>query len=147
MPSATPKLKIKLTNGATMPTMANIDDACYDIYSLEEIMLSPQRRAIVRTGLILDIPKGYMVELRPRSGLAANFGLTILNTPATIDSGYKDEVLIIMYNSGMQPYKIIKNHRIAQMRLIKLDKYILEAVDEVDKSNDREGGLGSTGDE
>jgi dUTP pyrophosphatase len=140
------ELGVELVFGGQPPAKAHEDDACYDIFANEDMTIGSQRWAMVRTGFKLQIPKGYMVEIRSRSGLALNNGVTVLNQPATIDAGFKDEVIVILYNSNIaNPYRIKRHNRIAQMRLVKLESYTILPITGVDKENDRKGGLGSTG--
>lgn len=136
---------ITLTSSkATLPTQARDGDACLDIYASHDHIISPQRTAIIRTNMKLDIPRGYMVQIVPKSGLAAKRFLTILNSPGTIDAGYKDEVYVIMTNTGIHPYKVKQGEKIAQMRLVKLDiMKLCEGL--LNDVKDRGGGLGSTG--
>lgn len=107
--------------------------------------LLPGKRAIVPTGLHFDIPEGYEIQVRPRSGLAAKFGITVLNTPGTIDADYKDEVCVILINLGDTSFEIKPGDRIAQGVIMKVEKSEFVEVSEISRENDRGGGLGHTG--
>ena len=133
-----------------MPAYKNDGDAGMDIRSNEDIRVRAFNWAIVSTGLFVVIPYGYEGQIRSRSGLAAKFGLQVLNSPGTIDSGYRGELKIIMMNHNHNPYEINKGDRIAQLvikqveqaQLIDIDKDEHTAESETDN---RGGGLGSTG--
>ncbi|MGI8612155.1 MAG: dUTP diphosphatase [Sphingomicrobium sp.] len=98
-----------------LPKYASEDAAGLDIASAEELVLEPGRRHAVATGFALEIPHGYEVQVRPRSGLAIRNGITCLNTPGTIDSDYRGEVKVILVNLGSEPFEIRRGERIAQL--------------------------------
>jgi dUTP pyrophosphatase len=108
-----------LDNKARIPTKAHDGDACYDIYSIDEYTLHPGSFHAFRTGLKMQVEPGYYIEIRPRSGLAINHGITVLNSPGTIDSNYGEEVKIILINHGKEPYTFLAGNRIAQMTIHK----------------------------
>lgn len=144
----TPTLQIKLGEGARMPVRKNEGDAGADLYSTENVIIAPMGRAVVGTGLYFEIPSGYEVQIRSRSGLAAKNGVFVLNSPGTIDEGYRNEVKVILQNLGKEPFTVNKGDRIAQMVISSLSPHILVA--EVDKLSNVEterglGGFGSTG--
>ena len=111
----------------------------------EPIVLEPLQRALVPTGLYLEIPAGYEVQVRPRSGLAAKKGLTVLNSPGTIDADYRGEVKVILVNLSSEAFTVIKGERIAQLVLAKHETIEWEEVEELSESLRAEGGFGSTG--
>ena len=142
-----PKFKVELTHpDAVMPAFKKQDDAGMDLCSVEEKVLEPKSFCMVNTGLKFEIPKGYEIQIRPRSGLAANYGISVLNTPGTIDAGYRGEIKVILFNFSDQPFKIEKQMRICQMVVSKLDKFSLIQVSNINDNSDRKsGGFGSTG--
>ena len=111
----------------------------------ESITLAPLERAMVPTGLYLEIPVGYEVQVRPRSGLAAKKGVTVLNTPGTIDADYRGEVKVILVNLSNEPFVVEPGERIAQLVLAKHEVIEWEEVEELADSARGEGGFGSTG--
>ena len=139
------KLK-KLSPKASAPEYAHgpEEDAGLDVRSIEAAVLVPNIPLAVSTGLSFEIPPGYELQLRPRSGLALKHGITLANAPATIDPGYRGELKVIMINLGKVPYEIKQGDRIAQMVV---SKYEAVTWDETDlaTSNRGEGGFGSSG--
>ena len=111
----------------------------------EPIVLQPLGRAMVPTGLYLEIPAGYEVQVRPRSGLAAKKGITVLNAPGTIDADYRGEVCVILVNLSDQPFTVERGERIAQLVLAKHEVIVWEPVEELAESSRGAGGFGSTG--
>lgn len=111
----------------------------------EPITLEPLQRAMVPTGLFLEIPVGYEVQVRPRSGLAAKKGVTVLNTPGTIDADYRGEVKVILVNLSNEPFVVEPGERIAQLVLAKHEVIEWEETDQLAESSRGEGGFGSTG--
>ena len=111
----------------------------------EPIVLKPLERAMVPTGLFIEIPAGYEVQVRPRSGLAAKKGITVLNAPGTIDADYRGEVCVILVNLSNADFVIEKGERIAQLVLAKHERIDWECVNELASSERGEGGFGSTG--
>lgn len=109
------------------------------------LTLAPGARGLIPTGLCLSIPAGYEVQLRPRSGLALRHGLTLLNSPGTIDSDYRGEVGVILVNHGAVPVTIAHGERIAQIVLAPVDRLAWDEVEALDTSARGEGGFGSTG--
>ena len=119
-----------------------------DLMSIENVVISANSRMIISTNLTVEIPQGYEIQIRPRSGLAAKHGITVLNTPGTIDSDYRGEIKVILYNSSNEDYHIHSGDRIAQMVLAKVEKIILAKIadkDELSVTDRGEGGFGSTG--
>ncbi len=115
---------------------ANIDDP---------ITLAPLQRVVVPTGLRIALPKGTEAQVRPRSGLAAKHGITVLNTPGTIDADYRGEVGVILINLSDKDFVINPGERIAQMVLARYERFEWEEVEQLDSTSRGEGGLGSTG--
>ena len=109
------------------------------------ITLDPGQRALVPTGLVFELPAGHEAQVRPRSGLAAKHGVTVLNTPGTIDSDYRGEIKVILVNLGDKPFEIEPAARIAQMVIAPVTRATLVAVDSVAESDRGSGGFGSTG--
>ena len=139
------KIKIqKISNDAIIPRYAHDTDTGMDIYSTEEIVILPNHRCLVPTGIKVEIPKGYEIQIRPKSGLAIKHGITILNTPGTIDSGYRGEIKVIVINHSSKHYKIEKGQKIAQIILNKIEK-IKFTETKLGKTKRGEGGFGSTG--
>lgn len=111
----------------------------------EELVLRPGQRQLITTGIALALPEGYEAQLRPRSGLALEKGVTILNSPGTIDSDYRGEIGIILINLGEAPFAIHRGDRIAQMVIQKVVKAELYLRDELDQTGRNKGGFGHTG--
>ena len=111
----------------------------------EPITLAPFQRVIVPTGLRIALPKGTEAQVRPRSGLAAKHGITVLNTPGTIDADYRGEVGVILINLSDKDFVINPRERIAQMVLARFERFEWEEVEQLDSTSRGEGGLGSTG--
>jgi dUTP pyrophosphatase len=107
--------------------------------------LAPGERALVPTGLVLEIPPGFEGQVRPRSGLALRHGLTVLNSPGTIDSDYRGEVGVILVNLGGEPITLERGERIAQLVFARVESVDFEEVDEVGETGRGGGGFGSTG--
>ncbi len=110
-----------------------------------EFILAPSEQALVPTGLEIAIPSGYEGQVRPRSGLALKHGVTVLNTPGTIDSDYRGEVKVILINHGRAPFNIRRGDKIAQMVIAKVTQALWEEVHELSKTGRGGGGFGSTG--
>jgi dUTP pyrophosphatase len=133
-------------DGLPLPSRQTAGSAGYDVYSAEaDFTVAPLERRLVRTGLALAIPQGFEAQIRPRSGLALKHGLTLPNTPATIDSDYRGELMIAVINLGVEPVTVTRGTRIAQMVFAKVEEIELRAVDELPASERGTGGFGSTG--
>ena len=128
-----PKYQTELSAG--MDLYANID---------ETITLKPLERTLVKTGLFISLPKGYEAQIRPRSGLAFKNGITVLNSPGTIDADYRGEIGVILVNLSSQDFSINDGDRIAQMVIAKYETATWEEVENLDETNRGEGGFGST---
>ncbi|MEM1087459.1 MAG: dUTP diphosphatase [Pseudomonadota bacterium] len=111
----------------------------------EPLVLRPGMRAMVPTGLSIAIPEGYEIQMRPRSGLAAKYGITCLNSPGTIDSDYRGELKVILINHGTEPFMIARGERIGQIVLAPVTRIVWDEVDRLDETERGDGGFGSTG--
>lgn len=142
-------MKVKVVNksGGPLPRYATLSSAGMDVHAAnpEPIVLKPLGRAVVPTGLYLEIPAGYEVQVRPRSGLAAKKGVTVLNAPGTIDADYRGEVGVILVNLSSEDFVVEKGERIAQLVLAKHEQIEWEEVDALAESGRGQGGFGSTG--
>jgi dUTP pyrophosphatase len=130
---------------AQLPAYAHPGDAGMDVRSIENVTLSPGARALVRTGLVLELPPDAEAQVRPRSGLALKHGVTVLNTPGTIDAGYRGEVGVILINLGAEPFKVEKGMKIAQLVVAPVAQAEIVEVSAVDATDRGAGGFGSTG--
>lgn len=135
----------RLHPDAKIPKAAKKDDVAFDLCSVIDYEIKPGERFAVPTGIAVEIPVGYEGQVRPRSGLALKEGLTVLNTPGTIDSGYRGEVKTIMINQGDSPFKITKGMRISQLAIRPVPEVEFIEVDELSDTDRGEGGFGSTG--
>lgn len=135
----------KIKDNAVIPKYAHKGDAGVDLYACEEYMLKPGDRILVSTGIKIAVPEGYEAQVRPRSGLALKHGISICNTPGTIDSGYRGEVRVILINHGKDEFMVEEGMRIAQMIINKVEEVEFEEVDELDETTRGEGGFGHTG--
>jgi dUTP pyrophosphatase len=123
-------------------------DAGYDVRACvpKPLVIKPSNRVIVPTGLKINLLSNlYEIQVRPRSGLAAKNGITIVNTPGTVDAGYKDEIMIILLNTDSQPFAISPGDRIAQLCFRAIPSVGISYVDSISRENDRGGGFGSSG--
>ena len=121
---------------AGMDVRANIDEA---------VVLRPLERAMIPTGLSIELPEGYEMQIRPRSGLAAKHGITVLNSPGTIDADYRGEIRVILVNLSNEEFRIEAGERIAQMVVAHHEQVEWELAEELAESERGEGGFGSTG--
>ena len=135
----------KLRPDAVLPSYAHPGDAGMDVRSVEDLAIAPGARALVHTGLVMALPPGYEAQVRPRSGLALKHGVTVLNTPGTIDAGYRGEVGVILANLGDAPFAVKKGDRIAQVVVAPVTTAAIEETDVVDDTDRGGGGFGSTG--
>jgi dUTP pyrophosphatase len=135
----------KLDPDAMLPAYAHESDAGMDVRSIESLTIPPMRRALVHTGLVMMLPPGYEAQVRPRSGLALKSGVTVLNTPGTIDAGYRGEVGVILANFGEEPFEVRKGDKIAQLVVAPVTKAVVEEAYELDETDRGAGGFGSTG--
>jgi len=130
---------------AVLPAYAHPSDAGMDLRSVAGLVLEPGRRALVPTGLVVLLPPLYEAQVRPRSGLALKAGVTVLNTPGTIDSGYRGEIGVILANFGEAPFEIKVGDKIAQLVIAPVTQPEVVETEVVDETDRGEGGFGSTG--
>lgn len=130
---------------AVLPAYAHPSDAGMDIRSIEELTIPVGKRALVHTGLVVNLPPAYEAQVRPRSGLALKAGVTVLNTPGTIDAGYRGEIGVILINLGESDFVIKKGDRIAQLVIAPVTQPIVVEATEIDETDRGAGGFGSTG--
>lgn len=138
-------LVTKLDERAILPTYAHYDDAGMDLYALDKGGLGAGSVAVVGTGIAIAVPEGYVGLVHPRSGLAAKFGITVLNTPGTIDSGYRGELKVILYNANGKYFSWEAGDRVAQLVLQRYHRAETIEVSELPPTLRGEMGLGSTG--
>jgi len=133
--------------GLQLPSYATAQSAGMDLTAaLEEaIELGPGERALVPTGLAMALPDGYEAQIRPRSGLALKHGVTVLNTPGTIDADYRGEIKVILINHGQEPFTIERGMRIAQMVVERFETVGWDIVEDLEDTSRGAGGFGSTG--
>lgn len=142
-----PPIAVKrLDKDLPLPTRAHPEDAGADLYAAEDITLAPGQRALVPTGVAVALPVGTVGLIHPRSGLAARHGLSIVNTPGTIDAGYRGELKVCLVNTDReQPIDITRGMRIAQLVVQRVELVDFVEVDELDATERGAGGYGSTG--
>lgn len=131
--------------GLPLPAYATAGAAGMDVVSAEDVTIAPGARHAVATGLALAIPEGYEIQVRPRSGLALKHGISVPNTPGTIDSDYRGELKVILINLGTEPFAIQRGDRVAQLVLAPVVQAAWDEVAELDATTRGEGGFGSTG--
>ena len=142
-------LKVKINNRGRqpLPTYATALSAGMDLRANieEDITLLPLQRQLVPTGLHIALPEGYEAQIRPRSGLALKQGITVLNTPGTVDADYRGEIMVLLVNFSNEPFTVKDGERIAQMVIAKHEKVDFELVDTLDETERGAGGYGHTG--
>lgn len=139
---------VKVANNSdnALPQYETGGSAGLDVRSAENGLLKPGQFKLITTGLRVEIPYGYEMQVRPRSGLAKNYGITVLNSPGTIDADYRGEIGVILINHGQYDFEIVAGDRIAQLVLCPVEKVQWLATDTLDTSTKRgEKGFGSTG--
>jgi dUTP pyrophosphatase len=135
----------KLHQDAIIPKYAHEGDAGMDIYAIEDSVIYPKEIKLISTGLSFEVPKGFEIQVRPKSGLAINHGLTITNSPGTLDSGYRGELKVILQNESKEHYQIKKGEKIAQIVLARYEQAEIQETLDLEKSSRGDGGFGSTG--
>ena len=130
---------------AVLPSYAHPSDAGMDVRSVEDLTLAPGKRVLVHTGLVMLQPPQYEAQVRPRSGLALKNGVTVLNSPGTIDSGYRGEVGVILINLGDVDFTVRKGDKVAQLVIAPVTQPDVVEVSEIDETDRGAGGFGSTG--
>ena len=142
-------MTVKIVNQSPYPTPSYATDqsAGVDLRAniTEKMVLEPLQRALVPTGLFIALPKGFEAQVRPRSGLAIKHGITVLNTPGTVDADYRGEIKVILVNLSDQPFEILPGERIAQMVIARHETVQWEETDSLDATQRGAGGFGSTG--
>ena len=131
--------------GLPLPDYGSEHAAGLDVVAAESLTLEPGARHAVATGFAIAIPHGYEVQVRPRSGLAFNNGISVLNTPGTVDSDYRGEVKVILANLGADPFEVVRGERIAQLVPAPVLRARFEEVENLDETVRGAGGFGSTG--
>lgn len=142
-------MKVKIVNGSKWqsPAYATENSAGVDLKANidEPLVLEPLQRAVIPTGLRIALPEGTEAQVRPRSGLAAKHGITVLNSPGTIDADYRGEIGVILVNLSQTPFTVNPGERIAQMVVARYERFEWEETDSLDGTERGEGGFGSTG--
>lgn len=140
------KIIVKVT-GELIPRYQSEHAAGCDLHACidEDIVLDSQEYCTIPTGIKVEIPEGYEAQVRPRSGLAANHGIGILNAPGTIDADYRGEIKVILFNLGKKPFRIRSKDRIAQLVFNKIERASFEIVEDLERTSRQEGGFGHTG--
>jgi len=137
----------KFDKNIKLPTYKTSGSSGMDLmaYIKNKIIINPGKTTIIPTGIAVAIPKNYEIQIRPRSGLAANKGISVLNTPGTIDSDYRGEIKVILINLSKKPFDIKSGDRIAQIIVCPISKAELKEVKQLPKTKRGKGGFGSTG--
>ncbi len=130
---------------ARLPEKAHASDAGFDVYSVEDVALKPFTPTLVKTGLVPNIPDGYEIQVRPRSGLATKHGVTVINSPGTVDADYRGELKVSLVNLSSEPFEIVPGERIAQMVVAAHETVEWENVEALSETERGAGGWGSTG--
>lgn len=136
---------MKVHDDAVIPHYVHPGDSGMDLYSIEDVTIEPGATAFVHTGLKVAVPEGYEAQVRPKSGLALKHSMTVLNTPGTVDSGYRGEVCVILINHGREPFHVQRHTKIAQMVICPVVQAEIMEVSSLDDSARGDGGFGSTG--
>ena len=142
-------MKVKVINRSAfeMPRYETPQSAGMDVRAdlTESLVLGPLERAMVPTGLFVELPAGYELQVRPRSGLAAKHGLTVLNSPGTVDADYRGEIRVILVNLSAEPFEVKPGERIAQLVVARHERAEWEVVEALSETERGSGGFGSTG--
>lgn len=140
------KLKIKrIDTNAKLPEYAHPGDAGLDLFSVVDAVIEPGCTGLIGTGIVIELPEGTEAQVRPRSGLALKHQITVLNTPGTIDEGYRGEVKVLVINHGKEPFHVTCGMKIAQMVIQHVLRVDVEECDTMSESQRGIGGYGSTG--
>lgn len=140
------KIEVRLLHpDAQLPARAHPGDAGADLFSVEDVVIPPGERRDLGTGLALAIPPGYAGFVHPRSGLAFKHGIMLVNSPGLIDSGYRGEVRVVLYNSGIEPFAVGKGERIAQLVVQAVEEAEFAVVAELPLTDRGSRGFGSSG--
>jgi len=145
-------LEVKILDngfGLPLPKYETEGAAGLDLFAATKedtkIIINPKKAEMIPTGIAISVPSGYEAQIRPRSGLAAKNGITVLNSPGTIDSDYRGEILVMLINHSNKDFEILRGMRIAQMVISKIEQFNLISVDELDTTDRGKDGFGSTG--
>ena len=145
--TAITKVKISVDDKALIPVYASEGDAGCDLRSAEDYLVLAGKRILVKTGVKLEMPPGIVALVHPRSGLALKHGITVLNAPGTVDSGYRGEIGVILYNSSNEDFAVVRGDRIAQLVFQHhlTASFDVTNVEELDETERGDGGFGSSG--
>lgn len=142
-------MKVQIINNSfnALPEYALVGDSGMDLRSDEDdiVILLPGERTLIKTGLFVQLPDGYEFQIRPKSGMALKYGITVLNTPGSIDANYRGEIGVILHNASDRDYAISPGDKVAQMVLQKVPKVEWEEVEKLSETNRGDGGYGHTG--
>ncbi|HRI43278.1 MAG TPA: dUTP diphosphatase [Fimbriimonadaceae bacterium] len=141
----TPRIRMTLEPGAEVPAYATQGAAGLDLRTAVDVDLRPLERRLVPTGIRIALPTGFEAQIRPRSGLALRHGVTMVNSPGTIDCDYRGEIGVVLINLGQENVHLAKGERIAQMVVQPVARALVEIVDALETTERGEGGFGSTG--
>lgn len=136
---------IRIKSDAITPKYAHADDSGMDLHSTDEAVIEPNESKLIKTGIKLELPPNTEAQIRPRSGLALKNGISVLNTPGTIDEGYRGEIGVILINHSKKSFSVSKGMRIAQMIIAPIIRPIIEEVKDLSNTERGSGGFGSTG--
>ena len=139
------KVKIKKIADVKTPFYAHKGDSGVDLYAAEDYLLKPMERKLIGTGIKIEVPHGYEAQIRPKSGLALEHGISHANSVGTIDSCYRGEIKIPLINFSDKPYKIEKGKKIGQMVFAKVEEAVFEETEELEETTRNDSGFGSTG--
>ena len=139
------KVKMQKVGDVPTPSYAHKGDAGVDLYSTEDCVLKPMERKLIPTGLKLEIPLGYEGQVRPKSGLAINHGISHANAVGTIDSSYRGEIKVPVINLSTETYRIEKGKKIGQLIFAKVEEAVFEEVEALTETTRSDNGFGSTG--
>ena len=140
------ELKILTLNpAAIIPNYAHPGDAGLDLFAIEDTEILPGEAQLIKTGIAIALPPGYEAQIRPRSGLALKHSITVLNSPGTIDAGYRGEIGVILINHGKNAFQVIPGMKIAQMVICSVIQAQVKVVEELNTTTRGSGGFGSTG--
>ena len=136
---------VRLDGGLPLPAYQTYGSAGADLHSAVDVTIEPHERQVIPTGIKVQIPHGHEMQIRPRSGLAAKYGITVINSPGTVDSDFRSEVGVILINHGNASFEIKRGDRIAQAVINKISQASFLEVERLDPTARNEGGFGSTG--
>lgn len=141
------KIKVNYTGKHELPQFETLQSAGMDLRANIDapVVLQPGDRALIPTGIKMALPEGYEAQIRPRSGLAYKYGITVLNSPGTIDADYRGDVGVLLINHGREPFTVEDGMRVAQMVVAQYSQFQWDAVEDLDETDRGEGGFGSTG--